>query len=194
LETNELHRIRLKTTREREWYGNSKRWSSQNPQNVEVGTGQFIGVAGRRGNELDCLGLVFLSEWPTGHGSGANFTSPKYVGGGGGAAFDSVKWYEEKGYALVSKIEIFSTDWHITGVRLRFTDDTAGQIHGTQDKYYNHFSLQAGELVTKAKLWPSEHNNRSYPLTFDLDATVINLDLQSFLSTSKYEVRVHFVD
>ena len=106
------------------------------------------------------MGLAFLSgEWPT--GGAAIFTSPKYVGGAGGAAFDSSKWSESKGYAPVSRIEVFSTDWYITGIRLTFADGTAGQVHGKQNKYYSHFSLQAGELVTKAKLWSSEDNRRS---------------------------------
>ena len=130
------------------------------PQEVNVGSGILIGIAGGSGTQVDRLGLVFmLGEWPS---PGDNFTPPRFAGGSGGSAFDATKWSAQKGYAPVSKIEVFAGDWVITGLRLTFTDGSVSEMMGTTGQYSQQYTFQRGELVTQATIWPTEHKNRSY--------------------------------
>jgi len=129
------------------------------PQDVNVGSGVFVGIGGASGNHVDRLGLVFLGgEWPV----GPNFTPKQFAGGSGGSAFDATKWSAEKGYAPVSRIEVFAGDWVITGIKLTYADGTTSEMRGSTGKSSEQFTFERGELVTKATIWPTEHKNRSY--------------------------------
>ena len=97
--------------------------------------------------------------WP----SSKYVTSAKYAGGGGGSPFQSIRQLADGVYAPVSKIEVFAEDWKITGVHIIFADGTASQMHGNRTSHYSKFEFEAGELVTKATIWPTDHKDRSYP-------------------------------
>jgi len=145
---------------------------------------------GCRAHPLVTLYLLILthnmpSEWP----NNAYITSAKHVGGGGGSPFHSVKHIRDGVYSPVSKIEVFAEDWKITGIKLSFANGTAGQMHGTRGQYSSQFDLQglAGELVTKATVWPTEKKDRlcqiALTLVTDADAGS-DFELQVSRSTS----------
>jgi len=60
--TNGLHRIHFKTDKGGDWYATKNSWWNTMPQAVDVGSGLFVGVGGRRGTEIDRAGLVFLKS------------------------------------------------------------------------------------------------------------------------------------
>jgi len=104
-----------------------------------------------------------MSEWP----SGDDITSPVLVGGGGGGRFESTRRQADGTLVPVKKMEVFAGNWLITGVRMTFADGYTSQMYGTSDgpQYVKTFEFQAGEKVTKATIWPTEHKDRSYLIT-----------------------------
>jgi len=52
----------IRTDKGREWYATGRSWWNTMPQGVDCGSGLFVGVGGRSGNEIDRAGLVFLKS------------------------------------------------------------------------------------------------------------------------------------